>query len=121
MRTSHPTHPSFANRQSRPDPDRLASMSVRRRRTTPMSQGASPPDRSNGHAAALAQVQAAWNAAARNWDPPALTAVYTQDALFFGGRPGHCVGADAILDYFASYAGIIESASLELLEQHVLE
>ena len=33
---------------------------------------------------ALAAVQAAWNAGAWPWNPDALTAVYTADALFFG-------------------------------------
>jgi uncharacterized protein (TIGR02246 family) len=70
--------------------------------------------------AALAQIQAAWNAAARRWSPAALTAVYTDDALFFGGRPGHSVGAAAIHAYFASYEGVIESATLELVEQQYL-
>lgn len=70
--------------------------------------------------AALAVVQAAWNAAARRWDADALTAVYTDDALFFGGRPGHAVGAGPIRDYFASYDGVIESATLALVEQHFI-
>jgi uncharacterized protein (TIGR02246 family) len=67
---------------------------------------------------ALAAVQAAWNAGAWPWNPDALTAVYTADALFFGGRPHHSVGSDAIREYLASYAGVIESATLELVEQH---
>jgi uncharacterized protein (TIGR02246 family) len=70
--------------------------------------------------AALAIVQAAWNAAARHWDPQALAAVYTDDALFFGGRPGHAVGAGAIREYFASYDGVIESATLELVDQQFI-
>jgi uncharacterized protein (TIGR02246 family) len=67
--------------------------------------------------AALAQIEAAWNAAARRWSADALTAVYTNDALFFGGRPGHSVGAAAIREYFASYEGVIDSATLALVEQ----
>jgi uncharacterized protein (TIGR02246 family) len=70
--------------------------------------------------AAFAQVHAAWNAAARHWDADRLTAVYTVDALFFGGRPGHSVGAGAIREYFASYEGVIESATLELVEQQFI-
>ncbi|BCQ26455.1 nuclear transport factor 2 family protein [Caballeronia sp. NK8] len=69
---------------------------------------------------ALAVVQASWNLSARNWDVDALTAVYTDDALFFGGRPGHAVGPRAIREYFASYEGVIESATLELVEQHFI-
>lgn len=70
--------------------------------------------------AALAQVLAAWNAAAHHWDADLLTAVYTDDALFFGGRPGHSVGAGAIREYFASYEDVIESATLDLVEQHFI-
>ncbi|KAB0641635.1 hypothetical protein WT67_21665 [Burkholderia stagnalis] len=69
---------------------------------------------------ALAIVQAAWNAAARGWNPDALTDIYTADALFFGGRPGHSAGRDAIRAYFASYAGVIRSATLALVEQHFI-
>jgi uncharacterized protein (TIGR02246 family) len=69
---------------------------------------------------ALAVIQALWNASARDWNAEALTSVYMEDALFFGGRPGHSVGARAIHDYFASYEGLIESATLELVEQHFI-
>ncbi|WP_025602086.1 YybH family protein [Burkholderia sp. WSM2230] len=71
--------------------------------------------------AALAIVQAAWNAAARDWNPDALTGIYTADALFFGGRPGHSAGSDAIRTYFASYDGVIRSATLALVEQHFIQ
>jgi uncharacterized protein (TIGR02246 family) len=70
--------------------------------------------------AALAQVEAAWNAAAHRWDAHALTAIYTDDALFYGGRPGHSVGGPAIHAYFASYEGVIESATLTLVEQQFI-
>jgi uncharacterized protein (TIGR02246 family) len=56
----------------------------------------------------------AWNAAARPWDPDALAALYTDDALLFGGRPDHAVGALAIRAYFESYRGVILAASLVL-------
>ena len=65
-------------------------------------------------------VQAAWNAAARDWNADALTGVYTTDALFFGGRPGHATGHEAIRAYFASYDGVIQSATLELVEQQFI-
>jgi uncharacterized protein (TIGR02246 family) len=68
---------------------------------------------------ALASVEAAWNAAATPWTAAALTAVYTDDALFFGGRPGHYVGAKAIYDYFASYVGVIASGRMQLVEQEI--
>ncbi|SAK77159.1 YybH family protein [Caballeronia ptereochthonis] len=69
---------------------------------------------------ALATVNAAWSAAAQRWDADAFAALYTEDALFFGGRPAHSIGRDAIRAYFASYEGVIDSASLELEEQHVM-
>src|SRR5438552_13333410 len=80
---------------------------------TPMSD-----DTSEGRKA-LAAVQAAWNSAGKDWNPEALTAVYTADALFFGGRPGHSVGANPIREYFASYVGVIESGSMELVDQQI--
>lgn len=68
---------------------------------------------------ALVGVQAAWNAAASPWNPQSLAQVYSGDALFFGGRPGHAVGSEEILGYFKSYHQVIKSAALELVDQHV--
>jgi uncharacterized protein (TIGR02246 family) len=79
-----------------------------------------PPNHAdNAASAALAAVEAAWNAAATPWTAAALTAVYTDDALFFGGRPGHYVGAQAIHGYFASYDGVIASGRMRLVEQEI--
>ena len=69
---------------------------------------------------ALASVEAAWNAAGRPWDARALAAIYTDDALFFGGRPDHAVGHAAIAAYFGSYEAVIDWAQLALVDQHVL-
>lgn len=69
---------------------------------------------------ALAQIQVAWNAAARSWDVGALADIYAPDALFFGGRPGHAVGRDQVRSYFASYADVIDSAVIELKGQQLL-
>lgn len=69
--------------------------------------------------AALDAVMALWNAAAAPWDADALTAVYTADALFFGGRPGHFVGAEAVQAYFQSYEGVIRSGRMALVDQHL--
>jgi uncharacterized protein (TIGR02246 family) len=70
--------------------------------------------------AALRAVEAAWNRAARDWDPAALATLYTNDAVLFGGRPEHSVGAASIRAYFESYRGIIASARLELREQSLM-
>ena len=71
-------------------------------------------------ALALVRVQDAWNAAAKVWNPEKLASLYLEDALFYGGRAGHSVGAPAIRSYFDSYAGVIRSAYLELVEQEIL-
>ena len=71
--------------------------------------------------AAVAAVAQAWTAAASPWNADALTDLFTADALFFGGKPEHSVGAPAIRDYFASYQGVILSAALRLVEQQVLQ
>jgi uncharacterized protein (TIGR02246 family) len=71
-------------------------------------------------AEALARVENAWSAAALQWNADAFAALYTDDALFFGGRPAHSIGREAIRAYFASYEGVIESAALELEEQHIM-
>lgn len=70
--------------------------------------------------AALAQVQGDWNAAAHGWHAGLLAEIYTEDALFFGGRPGHSVGRAAVQAYFASYVGIIRSGAMVLSEQQLL-
>lgn len=69
---------------------------------------------------ALEDIEAAWNEAAAAWNPEALAAVYADDALLFGGRPGHAVGATAIRDYFASYMGVILAGTMRLVDQQIL-
>lgn len=73
----------------------------------------------NQSTAVLADLNAAWSAAASPWDPAALAKLYSEDALFYGGRVGHAVGHAAIEAYFASYDGIIVAARLDLVEQHL--
>jgi hypothetical protein len=68
----------------------------------------------------LAAVQDAWNQAGSVWGPDALAAIYTADALFFGGRPSHSVGQAAICDYFASYVGVIERGRMAWADTHCL-
>ena len=65
-------------------------------------------------AAALNQVVADWNQGAASWDAGVIAAVYTDDAMLYGGRPGHSVGREAIQAYFASYHGVILSGNLAL-------
>lgn len=68
----------------------------------------------------LEHILQAWNREAGNWGKERLSTLYTRDALFFGGRTGQSVGEDEITAYFASYHGIILSAHLKLVEQHIL-
>jgi len=70
---------------------------------------------------ALKSVERDWNAGAKNWNPDALTDIYTKDALFFGGRVGHSVGREGIRAYFASYVGILKSVTLKLVDQQVIK
>lgn len=72
-----------------------------------------------GLQAILTTMASRWSVAARDWDAAALAALYTDDALLFGGRPEHSTGGAGIRAYFASYEGVILSASLTLEEQHI--
>lgn len=67
----------------------------------------------------VTQMQQAWTSAAAPWNPAAITALYCADAVFFGGRPGHSLGAQGIRAYFDSYVGLIESATLDMVEQQI--
>ena len=69
----------------------------------------------------LTQMQQSWNQAARVWNPRGLAALYAEDALFYGGRAGHSVGAGAIEGYFSSYDGVLRSAVLTLIEQEIVK
>lgn len=69
--------------------------------------------------AALRAVERAWNAAAHPWNPVGLAALYTRDAVFYGGRVGHSVGQDQVQKYFESYAGLFTSVRLALIDQEL--
>lgn len=69
--------------------------------------------------AVLRGIEAAWNAAAKTWDPAGLAAIYTEDAVFYGGRVGHSVGRDQVRAYFESYAGMFTTVRLALVEQEL--
>ena len=68
---------------------------------------------------ALRAVERDWNAAAEHWDAAGLTALYTEDALFYGGRPGHAVGHAKVREYFDSYVGTLAAARLALVDQEL--
>jgi uncharacterized protein (TIGR02246 family) len=69
----------------------------------------------------LAAHVAAWNAAGAHWNSEALANCFTEDGLFFGGRPEHSVGREAITAYFRSYIGTIASCHLQLRDQELLQ
>lgn len=69
--------------------------------------------------AALRAVEHGWNAAALHWDTAGLAALYTDDAVFYGGRVGHSVGRAAIRAYFESYTAMFTSVRLALVEQEL--
>jgi uncharacterized protein (TIGR02246 family) len=73
------------------------------------------------HPSILAQVLERWNAAGRRWDPSAFTDCFADDGLFYGGRPAHSVGRDAIRAYFDSYVGVIDVCQLVLRDQEFVE
>ena len=66
---------------------------------------------------AIRTVERDWNAAAQHWDAESLVALYTDDALFYGGRPGHAVGRTKVRGYFESYVGTLAAARLALVDQ----
>jgi uncharacterized protein (TIGR02246 family) len=69
--------------------------------------------------AALRAVERDWNAAAREWNTADLAALYTEDAMFYGGRPGHSVGQAQVREYFESYAGMFTTVRLALVDQEL--
>ncbi len=69
--------------------------------------------------AILAAAAEAWSAAGRTWDAAGIAANYTDDAVFFGGRPGLQQGSAGVRAYFESYAGTITRAKLTLRDQQV--
>jgi uncharacterized protein (TIGR02246 family) len=68
---------------------------------------------------ALRAVEHDWNAAAKDWNSAGLAALYTDDALFYGGRPGHAVGHAKVCEYFDSYVGTLAAARLSLVDQEL--
>jgi uncharacterized protein (TIGR02246 family) len=68
---------------------------------------------------ALRAVERDWNAAAEHWDTAGLAALYTEDALFYGGRPGHAVSHAKVREYFDSYVGTLAAARLALADQEL--
>jgi uncharacterized protein (TIGR02246 family) len=61
-----------------------------------------------------------WSAAASPLDPDKLSALYTRDAMFFGGLPDHYVGREQVKRYFSHYVPILSSIELRLRDMAVL-
>jgi len=69
----------------------------------------------------LRKIESAWNAAAANWDIDALSAIYVDEAMLFGGLPELSVGKVAIREYFATYVGILKSVKMRMVEQTIIQ
>lgn len=80
-----------------------------------------PGAASAASSSALEYIEARWNAAAATWDPDKFAALYTDDALFFGGLPNLYVGSTGVHAYFSHYVGTVKSASVTFVDQHVKE
>ena len=72
----------------------------------------------DSHAILMAAAEA-WSAAGRTWDTAGIASNYTNDAVFFGGRPGLQQGLAGVRSYFDSYVGTITRAKLTLRDQQV--
>jgi len=66
-------------------------------------------------------VESAWNSAAANWDIDALSAIYVDEAMLFGGLPNLSVGKVVIREYFASYVGILKSVKMRMVDQTIVQ
>ncbi len=71
-------------------------------------------------AAILKELEARWSKASADWDPVALAALYSDDAMLFGGL-GELFAGPRVLDYFEFYKGNILSATLAFHDQHYIE
>lgn len=69
----------------------------------------------------LRDVQSRWNKAARTWDVEGLTAMYTCDALMYGGRTGMSLGHSGMRAYFSSYLDLLASTTMQLRGQIMIE
>jgi ketosteroid isomerase-like protein len=70
------------------------------------------------HLAALDEIAARWTAAATPLDPAALGALYTPDAVFFGGLPDHYVGRSGVERYFDFYRDMLASIAVRFSDMH---
>src|ERR1700757_2384705 len=68
---------------------------------------------------ALRAVERDWNAAAQHWNSAGLVALYTEDAVFYGGGPRHAGGHAKGGGYFDSYVGTLAAARLALVDQEL--
>ena len=81
-------------------------------------QKRSTQNNSQMHRTILDQIQNRWNQAASTWDVKALAQIYTPDALFFGLLPKLYIGRVQIEEYFGSYQIVLESVTLDLVDQN---
>jgi ketosteroid isomerase-like protein len=70
--------------------------------------------------AALRALEGRWRDGGRPYAPERLTALYDEDALFFGGLAHHAVGAGQIRDYFDFYRSSIAASEIAFRDQAFL-
>ena len=63
-------------------------------------------------AGAIREIERLWRHGGAPYDPHALTALYTENALFYGGLPAHYVGQGEIERYFEYYRELVGTSSL---------
>lgn len=80
---------------------------------------AAPAVADTASAKALESIESRWGSAAATWDPDKFAALYTDDALFFGGLPSLYVGSTEIHKYFSYYVGTVKAASIKFVDQQV--
>jgi uncharacterized protein (TIGR02246 family) len=61
---------------------------------------------------AVREIERMWREGGAPYDPRALTALYAEDAAFFGGLPEHYVGRAKIERYFEHYRELVATSSL---------
>jgi ketosteroid isomerase-like protein len=61
---------------------------------------------------AIREIERLWRHGGAPYDPQALTGLYADDALFFGGLPDHYVGQVEIERYFEHYRELVRTSSL---------
>ncbi len=69
---------------------------------------------------ALRCIEEKWRKGGVPYSPELLTALYTEDALFYGGLAALYSGRDEIRGYFEHYVGLVASSVITLRDQQLV-